>query len=88
MSGRVVHLFSLRQFDFSDVTASQNVEIPIAKALDVSQYTEGKLVVRVHTNSISGGSITVNTYITAPSAEEPLLWNTVSLGIQTMTRSP
>jgi hypothetical protein len=72
MSGRVVNLFSMRQFDFSNVGDDDTLELPIVKALDVSQYTEGKIVVRIHNHSVpSGGSIDIKAYITAPSVEDP-----------------
>lgn len=72
MSGRIVNILSLREFDFTDVGDGDSVEIPIVKALDVSQYTEGKILVRVHNHDVpANGSIDVKAYITAPSIEDP-----------------
>ena len=73
MAGQIIPLFSRRTFDFSKLQGSQTIPVPIVKAVDVSQYTQATLEVRVHSMTISGGSayIRVKLYTTAPSAEDP-----------------
>jgi hypothetical protein len=61
-----IPLFTKRQYSFTADTT-----VPVVKAVDVSQYTEGALVVRVHEASISAGSLVVRARTTAPSPEEP-----------------
>lgn len=73
MSGQVVTLFPKRTFTFTSLQSGGSIEVPIIKALDVSQYTEGTILVRCHskTMSVSGSTVDVNAYVTAPSAEDP-----------------
>lgn len=73
MSGAIIPIFSRRSFDFDDVAASNKyVEITIAKAIDVSQYTEGTLLVRVHDNNVaSNAQIDILVKATAPTSEDP-----------------
>lgn len=73
MTGQIIHLFSRRNFVFSQVQSGTVLKMPIVKAVDVSQYTQGTLEVRVHSTQISGSSafITVVLYPTAPSVEAP-----------------
>lgn len=66
MAGMIIPLFTKREFSFSADTT-----VPVVKVVDVSQYTEGSLIVRTHDATISAGSIVVRARTTAPCAEDP-----------------
>lgn len=66
MSGMTIPLFTKRTFTFADT-----MTVPVVKAVDVSHYTEGSLIVRVHGGTIDAGSIAVRARTTAPSPEDP-----------------
>jgi hypothetical protein len=66
MAGMTIPLFTKRAFTFSATTTT-----PVVKAVDVSHYTEGALIVRVHGGTIDAGSIAVRARTTAPSPEDP-----------------
>lgn len=74
MPGAMIPVFSRRMFDFDNVQSPGEVEFVIAKAIDVEQYTEGTLLVRVHAHDIDrGAKIEVIARATAPSSEDPEL---------------
>jgi hypothetical protein len=67
MSGTVVNLFNKRPYTF----ASGGTVLAV-KAVDVSQFTEASLAVRVHDNNMGGSStVVVRTRVTLPSPEDP-----------------
>ena len=68
MSGTVIPLITKRDFNFDNGTAT----VTVVKAVPVSQYTEGVLLVRVHSSGIASSStLEVRARTTAPTAEEP-----------------
>ena len=73
MAGVRVELFGLRSFNFAGLTAGTSTEFVVFEALDVSDYTEGTLLVRVHSGTNLGGSSTlfVNMNVYAPSPDDP-----------------
>jgi hypothetical protein len=74
MPGAIIPVFSRRMFDFDNVQSPGEIEFTLAKAIDVEQYTEGTLLVRVHAHNIErGASIEVIAKATAPSNEDPEL---------------
>lgn len=74
MPGTIIAVFSRRLFDFDNVRSPGEVEIILAKAINVEQYTEGTLLVRVHAIDIDcGATIEVIAKASAPSSEDPEL---------------
>lgn len=72
MPGAIIPVFSRRMFDFDNVQSPGELEFVIAKAIDVEQYTEGTLLVRVHALEIDRrAKIEVIAKATAPSDEDP-----------------
>lgn len=63
-----IPLFTKRVFEFG----GSHTQVAV-KAVDVSQYTEGVVLVRVHANDISAGTGTIDVMarMTAPSSDEP-----------------
>ena len=72
MAGVIIPLFTKRDFDFSNGTAT----VVVVKSVDTSRYAEGILNLRVHTNTISGtggGTIAAHAKAIALTAEDPVL---------------
>lgn len=59
-------------FDFSGLGSSQSQAIVLKRYIDVSQYRELTLVVRVHALTIGTGTINVYLLHEAPTAEDPV----------------
>src|SRR5215813_8240999 len=74
MPGIVYRALSKTTYDFSATAAGKSTTYIVAKGIDVSQYREGTLIVRIHPGgSFTGGapSFTVNVYADAPTPEDP-----------------
>lgn len=72
MPGTIIPVFSRRMFDFDNVQAPGEVELVIGKGIEVEQYTEGTLLVRVHGHAIDPSArIELLAKATAPSDEDP-----------------
>ena len=73
MAGKVIPLFNMREFNYSDLGAAKTQETVMSKALDVSGHTEGVIEVRVHSGSIGASGAKVEVILTpvAPCAEDP-----------------
>lgn len=68
MSGTTIPLMTKREFNFATAAGS----VVIIRSLDVSQWTEGTLQVRIHENSNAGtAQIDVNAYAISNTPEEP-----------------
>lgn len=67
MSGTNIPLFSRRKFDFSSADGSYIA----LRSVDVSQWTQGVLQVRVHADNPTSGSVQVKAYAIANTSEEP-----------------
>jgi hypothetical protein len=52
MSGHVAPLFHKQEFDFS----GGNGTVVVVRQIDVSRWTQGEVLVRVHSNSITGST--------------------------------
>ncbi len=70
MSGQVQSVITKRDFDFSNLTAS-TIEVPLVRAVDVTDAKDITLQVRVHSRTITGGSIQVIARAISLTAEEP-----------------
>jgi len=73
MPGAQITLFPRRSFDFSNVIPGESVATQIIKAMDVSQYTEATLIVRVHsrTDIRDAAEFKVLLATTSPTPEDP-----------------
>jgi hypothetical protein len=69
MAGSLIPVFNKRDFTF---TATTTVGLVAAKAIPVDDYTEGTLLVRVHSGTLTGSNtIVLKVRSTAPTAEDP-----------------
>lgn len=74
MAGTTIVLFTRRVFDFTNVGNALSVEIPMVKAIDVTEWTSGQLIIRVHSGTnVTGatGNAQVLLKVTAPTEEDP-----------------
>lgn len=72
MTGSVQSVISRRTFTFSSVGTSGNVEIPLVRALDVTDAKSIDLQVRLHSMTIgSGASVDITAYAISLTNEEP-----------------
>lgn len=73
MPGQTIPLFDRREFDFSNLQGATTLIETIIKELDVSQWTEATLMVRIHDNSCTNTATTVTVMLapTLPSPDEP-----------------
>lgn len=61
-----------RTFTFTNTALSSTIEVPVVRALDVTDAKTLELLVRVHSVTIgSGASITVKAYAVSLTNEEP-----------------
>jgi hypothetical protein len=73
MAGTVITLFPKRTFTFTNMVGSTSLEVPLIKAIDVTEWTQGTLIVRVHSATISAAASTIDVLLktTAPTPEDP-----------------
>jgi hypothetical protein len=71
--GQSVPLFTKRTFSFTELQAGKSLELVMVKTLEVGDYGDATLVVRVHSLNIGSSTsrIEVSAYPTAPSVLEP-----------------
>lgn len=71
--GGIVHSITIRRtFTFTNVATSVAVEIPLLRAMDISNASSIELMVRVHSVSIgAGASLAVKAYAVSLTSEEP-----------------
>lgn len=68
----IITLFTKRTVTFTSLQASTFETQTYVKAVQVDQYKQGMIVVRVHSRNIDANcTITVTASITAPSPEDP-----------------
>jgi hypothetical protein len=74
-AGTTIPLFSKRTFTFTNVVGATTMEVPLIKAIDVTEWTQGTLIVRVHSATIAtaGSKLDVMLKTTAPTPEDPAL---------------
>lgn len=72
MSGMVHNVITRRTFTFSTVATSSNMEIPLVRALDVTDAKSIELAVRLHAATIgTGASVDIIAYAVSLTNEEP-----------------
>lgn len=73
MSGTLISLLDMTTYDFgNDVAQSQTITIPLVQNIDVSRWSHGALLVRVHSKDIgTGAEITLGVLPVLPSAQDP-----------------
>lgn len=72
MGGIVHNITTRRTFTFTNVATSVAVEVPLLRAMDISDAKSIELMVRVHSVSIgAGASLAVKAYAISLTSEEP-----------------
>lgn len=72
MTGTVHSIVTRRAFTFTNVATSNSVEIPLLRAMDVTDAKAIELMVRVHSLTIgSGASVAIKAYALSLTSEEP-----------------
>jgi hypothetical protein len=72
MPGKTIPVFSMRSFDFSNLSTDGKSEIIVTKGIHASPYTEGKFLVRVHSGTVGGtATITIRAATWAPCSDDP-----------------
>ena len=87
MSGMVHNVITRRQFTFTAVGVGGTVDVPLVRAIDVSDARAIDVVVRVHALTVSStASITIRTRAVSLTSEEPDVdfTNTPELGTVTL----
>lgn len=87
MSGVVHNVITRRQFVFTNVSANQTLDVPLVRAIDITDAKAIDLVVRVHALTVSStASITVRTRAVSLTNDEPDVdfTNTTELGTATL----
>ena len=86
MAGNVHSVITRRQFTFTRVTTSGSLDVPLVRAIDVTDAKSIDLVVRVHALTVSStASITVRTRSISLTSEEPDVDFTNSTELGTIT---
>jgi hypothetical protein len=72
MNGEALELFPRCRFKFTGIAAAGALEVPVVRALDVAEFADLTLVVRVHALSIgSDASVAVIVKTVSPTCEDP-----------------
>lgn len=72
MSGILVPILSMREFDYTFLAAAATKTIVLHSALNVAMYYTARLIVRVHELTMSTGQkFTIAAYGTDPSRDDP-----------------
>lgn len=71
MSGLLLNLIPKRTYDFSALISGNSETLFIAERIDASQHSNSSLIVRVHTASCAGGTITFNTFKDGFTTDDP-----------------
>lgn len=76
MTGIIVPVLERTDYNFTGTVAGSMAEIPIAQNIDVSQYRECTLLVRVHALSFAsaGSTIALRARRVAPTEEDPAVF--------------
>ena len=70
--GKTIPLLPRRTFDFTGLSTSTSSIITLLRGLDACRYGTGVLIVRHHTNSLSGDrTLSLRLRSSAPDAEDP-----------------
>lgn len=90
MAGTVRNVITRRQFSFTSVAASSTLDVPLVRAIDVSDAKALDVVVRVHALTVSStATITIHSRAVSLTSEEPDVdfTNTTELGTLTLNTS-
>ena len=72
MPGMIVRLVSKQKFDFSQLAINQTQDVVAAKAVDISSYREGTVLIRLHASTMAASQILrVVAKLEAPTSEDP-----------------
>lgn len=72
MSGIIVPILSIREFDYTFLAGSASKTLVLHSALNVAMFYTARLIVRVHELTMSSGQkFTLAAYGTDPSREDP-----------------
>lgn len=71
MAGTRLALVQKRAYDFGNVGVGATQLVSLAERIDVGQYIEGTLLVRVHALNVSGGTLSFDLYGDGHTAEDP-----------------
>jgi hypothetical protein len=71
MAGRVINIIPPRLFDFTNLALNGETTIVLAKAIDVSQWPDATLMVRINDTSLVGGELWISTQYVSPTADDP-----------------
>ena len=85
MAGRLLDILDRTDYAFSGLGVSAMTgEIPVAQNIDVSQYSESTLLVRVHANGYGAGQeLNVIVRSVLPAPDEPNVFYRESTGVST-----
>lgn len=71
MTGHIHTVITRRTFDFSKVQSGQTQDVPLVRAIDVTNAKALELIVRVHSRTITAGQVDVIAQAVSLTAEEP-----------------
>lgn len=90
MVGTVHNIITRRQFTFTSVTGSNNLDIPLVRAIEVADAKAIDVLVRVHALTVSStAAITIHSRAVSLTSEEPDVdfTNSTELGTVTLNAS-
>jgi hypothetical protein len=71
MSGMQVKIIGKKLFDFGTLTTGTSLSYTIADRIPVAQYSDCNIILRIHTVSPAGGTITFDLFGDGESHEDP-----------------
>lgn len=71
MAGAMIELLPKRVFDFGGLIPPSTQQLTVAERIDVSQFTDGIVILRVHSVNAAGGTITFDLLGDGETDEDP-----------------
>jgi len=71
MAGTIINIIPPRLFNFSGVTAGTTMDIVLQKSVDVSQWSDAAVLVRLNSVDATGGYIDFTCHYVCPTEDDP-----------------
>lgn len=74
MGGALIPVIEMTRFEFSGLSSGSGTEVLMKQNIDVTPYTSGSLIVRLHAKNITSSTtatVNVNVYSVLPSPQDP-----------------
>lgn len=71
MAAALITILPKRLYDFTNLSVSQTQNYTVVERIDISQFVDGVIILRVHSCTVTSGTITFAVYGDGFTAEDP-----------------